>query len=514
MRNKKILLTLVIVAMIAMFWSCNDDDNMSFLNLDKETITLSEKQASEFVNVTSGAEWRIEGMPEWLSATPTEGNGDNDEVIIIAGDNNTFEQRTAVITFINGDTRRQLKVVQLSLKEAEPFIMFSETRLNGTLIASNVKVELVSNSKWKMLSKPEWIVVDKTSGEGPATLSVSFAENYSRDDRSGELLFAYDDDKTIKLPVSQGGLEKLIISPWIAIFRSEKMQLNGSLSYCNITSRAMIVDNENKEKIYLGNLLSHNITEGRNIPQFAGYTFKPINVTSSIDGKETETKSFVPSAEEQQKYAQEVIATKPEKLENFTYSTKGNVGHFYSYRLLSAVGQVNFGLKLDELINGKSYKEEEMDSGYGLIYSFKNTLFTLNANVSDGGSVIDGTLKSEDKSKGVSYVSSVGYGKIGLLVVETADDSRMLEDAISKYIVDEGITDEAIAAIESAKVNYVYFGNNHNAQVLKGGFDAVKAFKAAMGKTDYDNVYPITFKLSDFYTHKTNDISYSLKFGE
>ena len=83
---------------------------------------------------------------------------------------------------------------------------------------------------------------------------------------------------------------------------------------------------------------------------------------------------------------------------------------------------VNLGVKLDEIMSDVSFKEKEMTRKYGLIYSFKRTFFTLDIDIPK--KLIKEELKDADKAKGASYVSSVGYGRVGLLIVESDTDSR------------------------------------------------------------------------------------------
>ena len=65
-----------------------------------------------------------------------------------------------------------------------------------------------------------------------------------------------------------------------------------------------------------------------------------------------------------------------------------------------------------------------MTRKYGLIYSFKRTFFTLDIDIPK--KLIKEELKDADKAKGASYVSSVGYGRVGLLIVESDTDRAML----------------------------------------------------------------------------------------
>ena len=60
----------------------------------------------------------------------------------------------------------------------------------------------------------------------------------------------------------------------------------------------MFINPAIQDKIYLGNLVSHNAQSNINIPEFTGYTFNPVTVSTSAAVEEV-VKTYIPSQKEQ-----------------------------------------------------------------------------------------------------------------------------------------------------------------------------------------------------------------------
>ena len=511
MKQNTFFLSVLVLCCLNFFWSCDDETGKNLLKLDKDNIMLNHKDAHETVTLTAGTAWQVSDVPDWMEVTPSTSDQLKQKITITADENNTFEQRTATLTFTNGHISRALSITQLSLQEADAFIQFSESEIMVSLILTH-NVKLITNRPWKIDGIPAWMSVSPSSGEKSATLSITVDENYHPDSRNAEILFTAEKAQNT-LKVSQIGLKDIIRGVSLPIFRFKEIKTNsstdgGGINDCQVKNNYMFVNPAIKDKVFLGNLLSHNVGEGTDIPAFTGYTFKPITIMSTAPVN-VYSKTYTPSLAEQTNYAKKVADAKPQQMGDFV-SDNGTID-FYSYRLLHAIGVVNFGVKLDELVTGHSYADHEMQGKYGLIFSFRQTLFSLIMDLPDDGTVINEKLKDADKNKGVSYVSSMSYGKIGLLVVETGIDSRKVRTAINKYIGEQTLDAEETALITSSAVTYVYFDNNNQVKTIRGGINAVEAYRKAATTVDYENIYPLTFQLSNFDTHAQSEISYAVK---
>lgn len=498
--KKPLFIALLLIGIVVS--GCQDDFGRN-ISLDKEEITLNHKDAVETVQLTSGTTWEVSGTPDWLTLTPAVGDN-SAKVSISAEENNTFEQRTASLVFSNGHSSKTLKVTQLSLEEAEPFIQLSEKEVQAVTIAETKFVDLTTNRPWKIQNIPDWITVDPTSGDKSTRLTINFNENRNLDGRSVELTITAE-NATNSLSINQHGLKDLVIGPYLPVFHLDKTEYPNDLTYINVENGKMFVNPAIKDKIFLGNLVSHNIGKGVDIPAFTGYTFKPITVSTSAPLK---SRTFVPSLAEQNDYVQHIISEKPKQILSFNADKRGT--EFYSYRQLYAMGMANLGIKLDEVVTGSSYAQKEMQNKYGLIFGYKLASFSLYMDIPDDGLVIHEELKDTDKSKGVSYINTVVYGKIGLLVVQSTTDSRELKEAINKFIVNRPLSASERKLIESAEICHVYFDNNNEVKTVKGSMNALEDYNNALKITDIQNIYPIEFSVGDFSHHGMNTITYSV----
>ena len=106
---KQLIIRAFVLAVFCLnlFSGCDDETGKNLLKLDKDTITLNHKDATEKITVTSGAAWQLSGKPDWISITPAASDQVSEEITLVADENDTFEQRTATLIFTNGHISRK-----------------------------------------------------------------------------------------------------------------------------------------------------------------------------------------------------------------------------------------------------------------------------------------------------------------------------------------------------------------------------------------------------------------------
>lgn len=510
MRQKTLLSIILVALFMSLLVSCDDETGKNLLKLDKESITLTHNNAPEIITVTSGAEWTILDVPDWIEVTPTASNQLKEEVTIIAQENKTFEQRSATIVFVNGGTKRTLKVTQLSLAEADAFIQFNTQSLAPTSLGDKYVVEVAANRPWKLKETPDWISISPTSGDKSTEVTIIVKESREINNRLTELIFETE-NTSASLPVIQRGLKDIVRSPDLNLFRYANIEFSTAYSDVHVKTNAMFVKPSIKDNVFLGNLVSNNLDNGTTLTPLTGYTFKPITVSTGSIISGVYSKTFTPSLAEQTTYAQHVTSFKPEYPLPMTTIDENPVS-FYSYRFLHLAGLVDFGVKLDEIVTGSSYTAKEMDNEYGLIFGFRRPVFSLDMDLPPAdGSVIKEQLKEADKNKGASYISSVSYGQVGLLIMTSKSDLLYMKDIMRKVKKNTPLSSTESSLIESAQMTYVYFDNNSQVKTVKGTLNALSAYVKAVTSIDYDNVYPIGFGLADFNDHTISEMSFSVK---
>lgn len=507
MKNNILLLSIFYFLLTSIFVSCNDDDKRSSIVLDKSSITIKTKGGRETVKLTTNGKWEIKDIPEWISVNPSFGEY-SAEVIVEASKNEEIAERNATLTFAQGNTSKTLEVKQLGLMDSDPFIKLSTNDLSMSLTGDEKKITLTTNRSWKATNIPNWVVISPTSGDESTEITIKVNENRNPETRQVNIIFVNEDVSQL-LEISQFGLKEVIRGPTLPIFSFKYVEFASNYTKYSIKVNSLFVNPEIKNKIYSGNLISHDTQLNTDIFEFTGYTFNPVTVSTSaaIDGEIVKT--YIPSLTEQDTFARQIIAKNPSQNESFT-ADNGST-EFYSYRRLHVLGITNIGIKLDEVVSGSSFTKKEMTRKYGIIFSFKQLLFSLTTDKPEA--LIKETLTEADKAKGVSYVSVVNYGKVGLLVVESDTDSRNVKFAINKVIANQPLTQEESNLIQSADISYVYFNNNKEVQVKKGNIDAVNAYKDAMTNKK-DNIYPVTFQLANYDTHAVSTLPFSFSVPE
>ncbi len=510
MTFKNLLCYSLLIFVTIWFGSCDDEHDDDFIRLDKTSLTIDAKGGGEVITIESSGVWELQTLPVWIVTNPGPHDGPYSQIYLSVSENTEFERRNASLLFICGDARKTFIVEQLGLKDLDPFVKFSENKLSMSVFGDDEKVQLTSNTKWKVADLPDWVSVTPSEGDKSTEITIKVLENRDPDGRHINLVFTGGTvDK--KLSISQSGRKEILQDPLLSISPFKKMEFSGVMNYVKLRTNALFINPGIRNHIYLGNLVcpKNESESGMNIPAFTGYTFNPVTISTSanISGDVARTLA-VPSLAEQDAFAREIIAKNPASgsLKN------GDEKDFYDYRFLHAVGMLNFGVSLDELVSGFSYKEKEMTKKYGMIHSFKRTFFTLDMD-NPQDKLIKEELSQADKAKGVSYVSTMSYGRIGLLITESNTDSRDLKSAINKVIEDKSLTTAETSLINAADICYVYFDNNNQVQVKKGRMDAVLAYKDAI-KKESDNIYPVGFYINDYMENTTDEFFISLKFDK
>lgn len=507
MKNKYFIFSF---CLMMIFLSCSKlEREKDVLELDKSSILINQEGGEDYIQVETNGEWQIQDIPEWLSVDPTFGERLS-YVAVSALENNEPGRRKASLVFTYGKLSKTVEIEQLGWDEGEPFIKLSESTVNLPSAAGIKRIKLTTNRPWKLSENYyQWISVSPTSGEGSAEITISVNENRNPGSRHlyvhviGEMM-----EK--ELYIEQLGLGDYNLIPSLPIFSYQKISYNPQQNAGRVLTNSLFINPEIKDKIYLGNLVSHNAQSNILIPEFTGYTFNPITISTSAAISGEVVKTLIPSKVEQEAFARQVAEQLHYQGDMFVLGD--NAVEFYNHKDLRAVGIVGLGVKLDEVVSGGfSYAEKEMPRKYGLIYSYKHTFFTLDMDLPE--KLIKEELKNEDHAVGVSYVSTVSYGRVGLLIVESDTDSREVRPAINNVLNGKSLSSQENDLIAAADIYYVYFDEEKNVQTLKGNLEAVTAYRDAALK-GADAIYPVEFKLSDFIDRSQSTISFLFRVGE
>ena len=68
-------ITFGLIACVAMFTACSDDEELMEFQLDKTEITVGAEGALETINVTAAQEWIAVSNEPWITLSPANGMG-------------------------------------------------------------------------------------------------------------------------------------------------------------------------------------------------------------------------------------------------------------------------------------------------------------------------------------------------------------------------------------------------------------------------------------------------------
>lgn len=170
---------------------------------DGGTITVENDGGQYGVKVTSDVAWTASNSGySWIDISPSQGNAGTTNVLLTVASNSSTSSRTGRVVFtIGGNTACEVKIEQKGL-----VLNVSPASVDFDADACSRTVDVESNTKWKVLSKPEWITVPTETYDGNKTLTVSAAENNLTQSRSGEIKFGIEGiSMTRTVSVTQAG---------------------------------------------------------------------------------------------------------------------------------------------------------------------------------------------------------------------------------------------------------------------------------------------------------------------
>lgn len=401
-------------------------------------------------------------------------------------------------------------------KPEQAYISLDQTEIAFDDSDSSHKIQLKvkANSIWQINNIPDWISLDRIKGNTSTEITITVNSNKNIEPREAKIIFTCD-DKSVILSISQAkGVKELAWSP-LAFFSFDNdvsfvYGKNNIERIYNFTTRQLFINpsvNPNiEEKIFLGNLVNRHLERNTDIAVYNGYTFNPITVFSLLGTEKSQT--FIPSKSAQDAFANLIISKKPTQSEVFRSDGIGVI--YNSHRELNLIGVGNMGVNLDEVISEKSYQEQEMTRSNGIIYSFSHTLFTLSMDLQEHIAKEE-INKNDFPDNSISYISSVSYGRIGLLIVESDYDITRIKSVINKILQTkpETLTLEDMTILNELNAYHLYYDKSQRVKITKGNIEAIEAYKNQITGDIY-NVFPFKFTISDYFEHGDSSMGFSI----
>ena len=182
----------LLVVLSIIFISCSDDSEQETdLLLSTADLTYPQGGGSQVLLIQGGTDWSLTGVTDWCTASEVSGvGGKTARVTITATENQTSDQRTAILTVVSGGITKTVKVTQtLTLLPVES----SYTALPA---GGNVRVELKASGEPSVRIGVGWIsrsVADQTKAVGNRTEILTVEANYTGVKRTGTVVLTLND---------------------------------------------------------------------------------------------------------------------------------------------------------------------------------------------------------------------------------------------------------------------------------------------------------------------------------
>ena len=140
------------------------------------------------LEVQSEADWTATASETWMEVSPAQGTAGTSTLTIEASANTSTEERTGQVVLSVGE----LNTYIINIRQRGLFLEVTPTELVFVAAGEQKTLEVLSNTSWDVLSKPDWLTLSAESGEGNATLTLTAADNPNMTSRTGSLVLGVD----------------------------------------------------------------------------------------------------------------------------------------------------------------------------------------------------------------------------------------------------------------------------------------------------------------------------------
>lgn len=179
---KKLHLLLFVAALSCLMMGCRKPVNVEF-GADLKTIAAEGGTCT--VELKSNGDWTIGSTAEWLTVSPTSGNGDA-TINIEVQPNPANQVRSQEITATTKDNTASMTIEQ---EGNDGFITLMPTSMLGDWEGGSFMVTIQSNVLWTVSTMPEWVTCSTMSGDGNDSLWMTMKPFFGHGIREADITF-------------------------------------------------------------------------------------------------------------------------------------------------------------------------------------------------------------------------------------------------------------------------------------------------------------------------------------
>ena len=174
------------------------------INVPPSLTLLGDGQTSD-LQIQANCYWTIRCSADWLTISPSSGS-QSQTVSVTAGRNSTGSERVATLTVSGGKAPSRTVTVTQSKGTEGLGLTVSTTSLDFEAKGETKTFTISSNTSWR-ISVPEWCTIDRPSGSGDASISVTASENTDKEKRSGSIVVNGEGVNPVTITINQKAKE-------------------------------------------------------------------------------------------------------------------------------------------------------------------------------------------------------------------------------------------------------------------------------------------------------------------
>jgi len=201
---KKLHFFLFVAVMACFLVGCRKPIEVSF---GVQSQTIAADGGSCTVELNSNGEWSINTTAEWLTVSPTSGNGDV-TLTLVAQPNTTQQVRSTEIQATTKDNTATLTVSQEFVPVVHPeehYLTITPTEVEVAYTGGSTTIDLECDEDWTVDIGADWTSLDKMEGNGNGQIVMTVTENTSFTERHTEIKFVSASHCVALLVVTQEG---------------------------------------------------------------------------------------------------------------------------------------------------------------------------------------------------------------------------------------------------------------------------------------------------------------------
>ena len=201
---KRLHLFFFVAALSCIFVGCRKPVEVSF-GVQSQTIVA--EGGTYAIELLSNGDWNITNTAEWMTVSPTSGNG-NATLTLVAQPNTLQQVRSTEIQAATKDNTASLTVTQEytpSVHPEEHYLTLTPTEVEMAYAGGSATIDLECDEGWMTDAGVDWVRLDRTEGNGNERITVTVMQNTSFTARQAEIKFVSASDCSALFVVRQEG---------------------------------------------------------------------------------------------------------------------------------------------------------------------------------------------------------------------------------------------------------------------------------------------------------------------